>query len=80
MALRDGLAAGQIPAFNDATAAFLQEYADACAERDELAATGGTRAVAEAAWYPGHPLVTVDEIQRRYEQMQDEARHRADAA
>ena len=41
-----------------------------------LAATHGTRAVAEAAWYPGHPLGTVDAIQARYEELQEEARQR----
>jgi len=80
MTLRDSLPADQIPAFNEATARFVQEYRDAEGERDELAATGGPRAVAEAAWYPGHPLGTVEAIERRYRQMQDEARHRADAA
>ena len=62
----------------EAIAAAGQLLADTYAERDQLAATAGARAVAEAAHYPGHPL-TVGEIARQYEAMQDEARKRVAA-
>lgn len=80
MSIRDGLPAAQIPVFDAAIAACAQMYADACAERDQVAAASGARAVAEAAWFPGHALGSVEAIQASYEAMQDEARERARAA
>lgn len=72
---RDSLPDDEARACYDAACArFAQRWVDACYERDLLAATHGTRAVAEAAWYPGHPLGSVDAIQARYEELQEQAR------
>ncbi len=55
--------------YDEAITGLAHTYVDACRERDVLAARHGSRAVAEAAWYPGHPLGTVDAIQARYEEL-----------
>ena len=60
--------------YASAITAAAQVLARACHDQDTLAAAAGTRAVAVAAWYPGHPLGTVEKIQDRYEQMQATAR------
>jgi hypothetical protein len=80
-AYRDSLPDDQTRArYDEACARAGQVLAQARYERDLLAATAGTRAVAEAAWYPGHPLGTVDAIQARYEELQEQARHRQKTA
>jgi hypothetical protein len=77
-AYRDSLPDNETRArYDQAITRAAQVLADACHERDLLAATHGTRAVAEAAWYPGHPLGTVDAIQSRYEELRDQARQAA---
>jgi hypothetical protein len=60
--------------YDEAVTAAAKVLARACYERDMLAATHGTRAVAEAAWYPGHPLGSVEAIQAAYEQRREQAR------
>jgi hypothetical protein len=71
---RDALSPQQVPGFDQRTGDFAQQLADACAEQARIVATEGPRAAAEQAWYPGHPLGTVEAIQARYEQLQDETR------
>jgi hypothetical protein len=66
--------------YDDAILAAGRILAQASYDRDMLAATHGTRAVAEAAWYPGHPLGSIDAIQARYEQLQERARQQLDQA
>lgn len=66
-AYRDNLPADARAAFDAAIAKAAALHVQACRDTDELAATRGTRAVAEAAWYPGHPLGTVEAIQASYE-------------
>jgi hypothetical protein len=57
---------------DQAIAAAGQVLAAARAERDQLYATGGAMAVAEAAWRPGGPAR--DDIARRYEGWAQEER------
>jgi hypothetical protein len=71
---RDSLPEAQRGAFDACISAAAQICADACARQAHLGTTRGTRAVAEAAWYPGHPLGSVEAIQARYEELLDEAR------
>jgi hypothetical protein len=72
---RNSLAEGAARATYDAAITqAAQILVDACYQRDMLAATHGTRAVAEAAWYPGHPLGSIDAIQAAYEARQQQAR------
>jgi hypothetical protein len=63
---------------DEAIAATARILASASAERDQLAAAEGPAAVAQAAWFPGHPL-TAPEIEAQYSAMQTSAR-RARAA
>lgn len=62
--------------YDDACTRAGQVLAQARYDRDMLAATRGTRAVAEAARYPGHPLGTVEAIQAAYEDLREESRRR----
>jgi hypothetical protein len=66
--------------YDDACAKAGQVLAQARYDRDLLAATRGTRAVAGAAWYPGHPLGSAEAIQARYEQLQEEGRQQRQKA
>jgi hypothetical protein len=79
---RDSLPADQRPVTtrDEAIARAAQEFADAQAERGELAATQGPRAVAEAAWPVVAGLVPAAEIEQQYRAMQDKARKRAQEA
>jgi hypothetical protein len=78
---RSSLPDDEIRGRNDAAIAeAAQVLADARYERDMLAATCGTRAVAEAASYPGHRLGSVEAIQAAYEAMRQEARRRLASA
>lgn len=65
--------------YDEAIAAAAKVLARARRERDMLAAAHGTRAVAEAAWYPGHPLGSVEAIEASYTGLREQAR-RPDAA
>jgi len=76
-AYRDGLRPDARERYDAAAEQVAQVLAEIRYERDMLAATDGPRAVAEAAWYPGHPLGTVVAIQAHYEQLQVRARRDA---
>jgi hypothetical protein len=73
-AYRDTLPAGQRAAYDAAVREAGQALRDACGRRDQLAAERGTRAVAEAAQWPGH--LPVEETQAHYEGLQDRERKR----
>ncbi|HET9966637.1 MAG TPA: hypothetical protein VFQ68_00290 [Streptosporangiaceae bacterium] len=76
-AYRDGLPDDAARArYDQAVKAAGLILAHARLERDQLAAAEGTQAVAEAAWYPGHALGSVEAIQGRYEALREEARRR----
>jgi hypothetical protein len=64
--------------FETAMAAARDAEAQATYEMAIVAATRGTRAVAEAAFIPGGP--PVEDIQATYEQLQAETRSKAKAA
>lgn len=72
----DSLPPEQRPAYFKATAEFGRILAAARQERAELHRTKGSRAVAEAAWYPGHRLKTVEAIEAYYLAMLEKARER----
>jgi hypothetical protein len=71
---RDTLPAGQRAAYEQAVREAGQALRDACGRRDQLAAEQGTRAVAEAAQWPGH--LPVDETEQYYRSLQDRERLR----
>lgn len=74
-AYRDTLPGDEARArYGAAIASAATAFAAACRDRDGLAAAEGPGAVAEAAWYPGHPLGSPGAIEARYEQMQEAAR------
>jgi hypothetical protein len=60
------------PGYDTAIARAAALLAKAYQDTHLLAHTHGTRAVAEAAWHPGHEL-TVEQIQARYEAMREAA-------
>jgi hypothetical protein len=77
-AYRDSLLDDETRArYDEAIAAAARFHVRACLEEDLLAATQGTRALAEAAWYPGHPLGSVEAIQARYEALREKSRRNA---
>jgi hypothetical protein len=74
-AYRDSLPDEETRARYDAAiAAAARIHVAACYEEDLLAATQGTRALAEAAYYPGHPLGSVEAIEARYIELRERAR------
>jgi len=62
---------------NEAITAAAPILRDASAERDALASSEGPRAVAEAAYYPGHPAGSAAAIERLYRDMQTAATQKA---
>jgi hypothetical protein len=62
--------------FDEAIQEVAEVYVDACRERDQLAMTDGTLAVARQARFPGHCLGSIKAIQARYDSLQAEARLR----
>lgn len=71
---RDSLDPARRARYDDAIAKAAPVLKLMQTDQAALAAAQGPRAVAEAAWYPGHPLGTVDAIEACYRQLQDEAR------
>jgi hypothetical protein len=80
-AYRDSRTPAEREGYDAAVANSNQRRLPACRERDLLAATEGTRAVAEAAYYPGHRLGSVEAIEAAYiERQERERRKQANAA
>jgi hypothetical protein len=62
---------------DEAITAAARILRDASAERDALACSEGARAVAGAAYWPGHPAGSAEAIERQYRAKQDRALNRA---
>jgi hypothetical protein len=74
---RDALAPDQAAIFDQAAVTFMADYAAAWADLFEYARVHGLAAAAERCMFPGRD---VQEIQRRLQEIQDAARHRAAVA
>ena len=73
-AYSDSLPPGQRAAYFAACKEAGRMLAIAYKAQAELYRREGSRAVAEAAWYPGHPLGTVEAIEARFLRLLEEAR------
>ncbi|MFI5062773.1 MAG: hypothetical protein ACHP9Z_02165 [Streptosporangiales bacterium] len=73
-AIRDALTPEKQAGYDAAIDEFGKAWAAARHRRDERYATGGARAVAEAAYVPGGP--SVEELAEGYEQLAQQAREK----
>lgn len=74
---RDSLGPGARERYDAATGSAARVLADSAAGLASLAAAHGIRAAAEAAWYPGHRLGSVEAIEDRIAELASRGRARA---